>query len=207
MSSVHGKAGDCGWVQSFSCDFCPAKVSRKGTGKIERTPLSITDPRRRLDSIMIEYEEQRFDPGALDGWGNMTRWLRSTNLLMLEDRSQIFDMCPTCFQVMLDQALERARQEPTCEEVDFGKEVPAPAPLIGTTLGILGPPIGASREEIEARAAQLGYDPMIPVPDPHPRGRGRVGPCHYGPGSGGARCPDQSMPGQWYCFRHAAGGR
>lgn len=132
MSSISGKAGDTGWLDRIDCDLCDAFVERKGTGRMEIVPLSITDPRIRervgLDLLRaptpplpeLEYEHREFDEGALVGWASYSRGPR-------DDDGAKMDLCPKCAQVFEDSLLERSKTGlfGTDTEKDFGKEVPA----------------------------------------------------------------------------------
>ncbi len=207
MTTVSLNAGDTGWIDSISCDLCPAKVERKGTGVMKRVPLPITDPRvieqRRspheyfpASRLEIEYEERHFEPDVLKGWG---RFLIDRDGSSLENA---IDLCPQCAAVEHDSLLERVTSEPLGHvEKDYGKEVPHRTPQIGDQELLRREEARLSRERALAEADAVA-DAMVAQQPTHsnPRGMGRSGRCRAG------GCQESSMLGQWYCYRHAALG-
>lgn len=194
LSRVHAKAGDTGWTQSYSCDFCPATVERKPTGE---KAYSFDMDHERME---VEYDEQRFEPHALDGWGSMSRGRDDLNGDH-DNLAQNFDMCPTCFQVMLDTALERAKQMPTSVEQKFGTLIPM-RPVGGTTTNVRQGELG------QAPAAASGGPVSVPIRASNMRdsnGRLMVFRCHsISRHLDQSRCRNDSVPGSFYCYDCAA---
>ncbi len=232
MSSVSLNAGDTSWQDSITCDFCGKTEERKGTGVMQRVPLSISDPRvqdqrqRRTahDALPeIEYEERAWaDQRAENIWGHF----RLDGDLLGEHKSM--DMCPNCASVFADSALEKSRTGGwgTREEKQYGREVPQRLPdmrdenLYSAVVAANG---GRTAEE-QARAlmttnlsqvAELGQVVLNEERRQRSTGLGILGPsigtrhplppgrCLWHDDSD-YLCNQPAMAGQIYCYRHAA---
>ena len=209
MSTISFSAGDMGWIDSHTCDFCGAKDERYGTGKMERVELSISDPRRAEARALspeyiplpeIEYEERRFKKDSHVGWGSFGVVAVSNGGLGPIEPRQRMDLCPECAAIVGDFLLERSKSGGwgTCEEKQYGNEVPR-RPVPPTIFRTDGPGVITTNLRASGELGEAIGDHPILTPAP-------PGPCVWRTGSIGQICGRPAMSGQWHCYEHAALG-